>query len=318
MTFTVTYKDSLGRQVRERIEASSGKALQKSLDARGIRAVRIESDDGEMIPSADRRAPSRTIVRGLVAGVLVVVAALAAWFLLRPDEGIAPAGESQPRPIRDAKPATRQDVGQKDASTSAAATNVVETSTREAATLTTNGTIVTSSSGGKKNFRIVRRDPSKKRLFHTMADVQIARLINTDPGQAIIGSMNYSRFPELLEKALKTPIVIDEDDTPDEAAFKQDVIAARKDLKAAMDRGEDIAAQMQEAENELRRLYNYRENLRKEISKAKVEGRFGPSDMADYIDAANKMLKDNGIKPLSFPSFWIKNAKIREPVNEAQ
>ena len=167
-----------------------------------------------------------------------------------------------------------------------------------------------------KSFRIVKPKNGGKRLFHTISDVYISRLVNATPGRAMIGTMNYDRFAEQFKQSLDTPIVIEEGDTPEEVAAKQNVIETREELRRRMEQGEDIAQLMRETESELRRLYNYRQNLSKELAQAFRDRKFTADDMQDYIDAANKMLKDNEMEPLKHPEFWVRQMRLAEAAGQ--
>ena len=163
-----------------------------------------------------------------------------------------------------------------------------------------------------RRFRVIRKDAGKKKLFHNIADIYISRVVNSKPGNLVVGTLNYDRFEEQFRKALEQPITFDEDDTPEDVAKKQAVIDTRAELKKMLDRGEDIAKVMREAEAEGRRLWEYRRSLHLEIAKAMKEGKFKADDMQDYVDAANLMLKDKGLSPLKYPQFWVNSLRQRE------
>ena len=163
-----------------------------------------------------------------------------------------------------------------------------------------------------RRFRVIRKDAGKKKLFHNIADIYISRVVNSKPGNLVVGTLNYDRFEEQFKKALEQPITFDEDDTPEDVAKKQAVIDTRAELKKMLDRGEDIAKVMREAEAEGRRLWEYRRSLHMEIAKAMKEGKFKADDMQDYVDAANLMLKDKGLSPLKYPQFWVNSLRQRE------
>lgn len=163
-----------------------------------------------------------------------------------------------------------------------------------------------------KKFRIVRKDEGKKKLFHNIADIYISRVVNSTPGNLVVGTVNYDRFEAQFKKALEQPITIDADDTPEEAAKKQAVIDTRAELKKMLDRGEDIAQVMREAEAEGRRLWAYKRSLQLELAKAMKDGKFKADDMQDYVNAANLMLKENGMAPLKYPQFWVNRMRQQE------
>lgn len=184
--------------------------------------------------------------------------------------------------------------------------------------LATNKHMSVAAGAKPKTFRIVKPNNRGKKLFHNISDVYISRLVNSTPGHAIIGTMNYDRFAEQFKKSLSTPITIDEDDTPEEVAAKQNVMETRKELKRMLDDGEDIAQVMRETEAELRRLYNYRHNLSQELASTFRERKFNADDMQDYVTAANKILSDNGMEPLKHPEFWIRQMHIQKSAESSE
>lgn len=163
-----------------------------------------------------------------------------------------------------------------------------------------------------KSFRIVSPNKGEEQLFHTVSDMYISRLVNSKPGNAMIGTMNYDKFKEQFIKSLSMPIVINENDSEEDIMKKQAVIDTRAELKQMLDNGQDIAQIMREAESEMRRLWQYRRSLHLELRDAFRNGNFSHENMQNYIDAANKMLKENGLETLKHPQFWIRRLQIEE------
>lgn len=258
------------------------------------------------------KGPSKSAWRGALAALLVVLGAGGVLMWLIPGRTSPALTKKCPEPrLSEVSPST--DRHEKGAATGKPAKTEMADMVPSVATNSDDAVGVTNSAAktsGAKSFRLVKQ--KKKRLFHTMADVCISRVIGIKPGHPIIGTMNYDRFPELLKKALATPITFDKNDTDEDKELKQAVIETRKELKEAMDRGEDVAQIMRESEQELRRLYQYRASLSKDLAAAMREKKFSAVDMQDYVDAANKMLKDNGLEPLKHPQLWIRNLKLRE------
>ena len=106
------------------------------------------------------------------------------------------------------------------------------------------------------------------------------------------------RFDKSLAKSFAEEIEFLPEDTQEERQIKEDVIAAKKELKIAIARGEKASDIMNEARKELLRLYRYRDNLEQEIKLKRDSGEMSEADVKDYIDAANSLLERNGIKPL--------------------
>ena len=320
MKWIVTYRAKDGALREECVEAADRAKCVTECRSRGIAPVRIVEGKGR-----DRARPSRaggtgdskrTTARWVAAAALVVVAIGGGvwWWMAREGEPkktasvqqqgvVKPKGRDGVRHSRGgkaeetAKPSTGAPavkVNVQDAPSPAAATN-------EVAGVKTN-----------RRFRVIRKDAGKKKLFHNIADIYISRVVNSKPGNLVVGTLNYDRFEEQFRKALEQPITFDEDDTPEDVAKKQAVIDTRAELKKMLDRGEDIAKVMREAEAEGRRLWEYRRSLHMEIAKAMKEGKFKADDMQDYVDAANLMLKNKGLSPLKYPQFWVNSLRQRE------
>lgn len=253
----------------------------------------------------------KSVRRGVLLSILVGLGVFAVLLWLISGDS---SDGSQTRQIKEQekKPVVHDNA--KINTTNEASVSVAEKVETSSIAQTNETTIVTTNASSiierKTGYRVVRS--KAKRVFHTMADVCISRVINAKPGHPIIGTMNYDRFPDLLKKALETPITIDKDDSDEDKELKKAVIETRKELKEAMDRGEDVAQIMRESEQELRRLYQYRANLSKELGAAMRENKYSAKDMQDYVDAANKLLKDNGMAPLKHPQLWIRSLRLQE------
>ena len=154
---------------------------------------------------------------------------------------------------------------------------------------------------------IASRPKGKYEIFTRDCDNDIAGLLSMRPGDPIMDIPPYNgRFKRDFLESLEEVIIVSEKDTPEQAKLKRDVIAARIELKDALDRGEDIEQIMMNERRELQRLmrmkmeYNslFRENLAKCESDADVE---------DLFAACNKLLEKNGIAPLKYGPIAKRN-----------
>ena len=317
MKWTVTYRAKDGALREECVEAADRAKCVTECRSRGIAPVRIV-EGGKPGKAGNSGMSGKSGKSGklwfAIGAALVIVAGGVWWWMAREGEPKKTASVQQQGVVKPkgrdgvrhsqggkaeetAKPSTGAPavkVNVQDAPSPAAATN-------EVAGVKTN-----------RRFRVIRKDAGKKKLFHNIADIYISRVVNSKPGNLVVGTLNYDRFEEQFRKALEQPITFDEDDTPEDVAKKQAVIDTRAELKKMLDRGEDIAQVMREAEAEGRRLWEYRRSLHMEIAKAMKEGKFKADDMQDYVDAANLMLKDKGLSPLKYPQFWVNSLRQRE------
>lgn len=143
----------------------------------------------------------------------------------------------------------------------------------------------------------------ERKTFSNRADRDIAVLVNTPPGAFRIGGPQQfgRRFEQDFLESLKTPIVVSSEDDERTAALKRAVNAAKIELKQRYDAGEDIVAVMNEESKKLNELGLYREELRREASKA-ARGAKGDAEAESLVyEAANKMLAERGLAPLRTP-----------------
>lgn len=239
------------------------------------------------------------------------------WWWVRRDVDIAPYQPETPKKaalVKEVQPATNavvsaaKEIPAEDETAVEPPARDGETSEAPASLAATNAPRASS-----KKFRIVRHPSAhKKSLFREKSDQRISRLLSVEPGGFLVGSFTYKGFKEQFLRSLSTPIVVTEEDSPKDAALKRAVLETRADLKARLDAGEDIEQIMEETENELRRLSNYRMELVRQINRDKREGKFSAADMKDYVDAANLLLKEKGIKPLAHPEMYYRNVKVHE------
>ena len=144
-------------------------------------------------------------------------------------------------------------------------------------------------------------------------------MLEVKPGSMIVGDMKYSyRFVEDFKESLKEQIEILDTDSEYDKQLKRDVIATKKQLKAAMDRGEDIAQIMTDARNELRRLGKYREDLKRQLNEYRAEGNHSDQDIEDFAAAANKMLEANGCRPIKMPTLLLRYVREKQAQDQSQ
>ena len=151
------------------------------------------------------------------------------------------------------------------------------------------------------------------RTFKYTSDKIIGQLLSVSPGSSLFGDVKYDeRFVRRFLDSLKEPIVIEREDSEEVKALKEAVIGARKDLKAAYDRGEDIAQIMTDTRKELKELGAYRDELQKQVNDIirRDYKKFTAQDLEDCIGAANKMLADRGCKPMAMPAFMRHRLKV--------
>ena len=138
-------------------------------------------------------------------------------------------------------------------------------------------------------------------IFDHASDNEIACYLSLKPGEALVGPARYTgRFKERFLESIKTPIIVTEEDTPEQAQLKRDVIAARLQLKDALDRGEDIEQIMIDTRKELQDLAKYKAELRTQFNELRRSDCKTDEDVEHLLEACNKMLESKGIAPMKF------------------
>ena len=269
---------------------------------------------------APKRRPS--VVRGAVAGI-ALVAVLGVVLAV-----IFAGGDDAPKAEKDAKPAKIKEV-------TPASAPKVEPKTNAAVRVTDLGTPIPTNvfpdvhgimrypNGqrwvDRKSLKRIDR-PKPRKLFNHTSENQIAVMLSLDPARmvpALIGKRRKfdERFTKDFVASFNDTIVIDKDDTPEEAALRKQVLAAKADLKEAMDRGEDIAQIMNDTQAELDRLATYRQDLIKALREYTRDESYSDADVEDFTKAANQMLEQNGLKKLAVPKLTYRQmmlSKMRE------
>jgi len=341
MTFTVTYRGADGAMREDRVEAAGRGECFARCRARGIAPLSVREgdfasrrgaearrggtggkglfsrrgrkDDVEKNGRVERLEGKDRFVAFSLSVALVALIGGGVWWWLGRGEAPSPGPEAPKKTgalAKEVQPATNAAVSAAKEIPAMAEPPARggETDGAPASLAATNAPKASS-----KKFRIVRHPGTRKKiLFREKSDQRIARLLSVEPGGFLVGTFTYKGFKEQFLRSLSTPIVVTEEDSPKDAALKRAVLETRADLKARLDAGEDIEQIMEETENELRRLSNYRMELVRQINRDKREGKFSSADMKDYVEAANVLLKEKGIKPLAHPEMFYRNVKVHE------
>ena len=255
-------------------------------------------------------------VRGGFAAAIVIAGSVVAWFLL--SESNMREGKSTNKPtssrIKDVQPSIPAQSMSNGAAKAAATTK--PRPRNEATTKTyidANG--FERYPGGarvpRKNPKFVELPDRRVVKWEFDSEDTIATLVEMEPGDTVIGDEVYgAKFVEDFKRSLKKDIVITDEDGEYARQVKADVIAAKKDLVEAMNRGEDIAKIMTDARREMRQLYEYRESLLAEVHKIRNDNKdLTEQDLKDLTSAANEMLKEKGIAPIKLPRLTVRKIK---------
>ena len=161
------------------------------------------------------------------------------------------------------------------------------------------------------------KHPQKRKLFKRTCDNQLAILLTLDPTKMAPFLVGRRRpyddsFIKDFHDSLSDTYEADPNDTEEEKAVRQMVIETRVELKAAMDRGEDIAKLMNATQEELDRLCHYQDILKKELQDIQYDESVSDEEFENYVNAANQLLEKQGLKGLTMPNIVTRQARIKK------
>ena len=152
--------------------------------------------------------------------------------------------------------------------------------------------------------------PEACKLFDHQADRDIAELLTTPLGTTYLGDWQYNHFEKGFLESLKTPIIVTKEDDEWAAEVKRSVNNTKIELKARYDAGEDLAKIMTDTRRELQKLGVYKMELQSTMRESIREAKGDKEQIRLVYEAANKMLAERGIEPLTMPRFLTSNLKL--------
>ena len=320
MNWSVTYRTKDGGQVVEVLEAESREALFRVLSDKGISAIRIEQGVRKR-PQAKAQNASPMAVRGVVAGVVVVALAICTWHFLTGKSGGQESEDKLKKPSKIAE-ATPEPAKPKPVEIEVEPPKVDPNARPTKVGEVVNGYVLLPSGRMHRRTGVITNSPAmrpkgKYAIFSRNSDNEIAAYLSMTPGDTLVGTPRYNgRFEREFLKSLEEPILISEDDSPEQAELKKAVVAARIDLKEAYDRGEDIEQIMLDTRSELQAMMRYKNELRQEFNKLRKGEDITDQDVEDLFNACNQMLEEKGISPMKFGP--ITRRRMRMAAEEAE
>lgn len=157
--------------------------------------------------------------------------------------------------------------------------------------------------------------PPKTRasIFKHRSERDIASLLLAKPGAVFIRQPQYGdRFDQDFAQSMLDKIEIAEDDPEDVRELKQAVADTKKELAARLKDGEVPSQIMTDTAKDLYELGKYRRGLEEEVARVRKDANVSNEEVADYVNAANKILEEKGLPPLKMPNMMIRSALIRQ------
>ncbi len=256
-------------------------------------------------PTTQRKRGFPPVAKGLLGGAIVVAVLGAALFFLFPgDDTPAPSTRHKAQgTIKEATPA-------------AAPTNVVveapkkkELKTWEYPVSRTNELnpvelrkwiALHRPPAGITNNTSSTEPPPYYAIFTHRSENEIAALLTLRPGEGIVGTPIYGKWLEDdFLKSCEEPIVVTDEDTPEQAELKRAMIETKIDIRNRMAAGEKLGDILLATRREYQDLATYKHELQNQLYQLRKDSSLSMQDIDDFVTAANQMLEKKGIAPIS-------------------
>ena len=335
MTFTVTYRAKDGALREERVEAASRAECVAECRRRGIAPTGIR----EGSTGRDKRGPSRvggaednkrTTARWVAVAVVIAAVAGGVWWWVSARSVIAPY--QVPTKPKVEKPKVEKPKAEKPPKPAAkpAVTNVppVVTNTpptkeeKRAAQLKAirekygnnipenlKATVYFLENPPQRTFHPAR---TRAHIFKRQSERRIASLIAVEPGAFMLRKPTYDdKFDRDFAEALKEPIEIGENDSPEDRELKLAVRDAKAEIAERMAAGEKPSALLNGLVDSLYELGKYKRQIEQELTKIRLDATYTDADIGDFVKAANTLLQEKGLAPIPMPNLVRRGLSIR-------
>ena len=335
MNFTVTYRSASGARTVEVVEATSRADVFAQMQVRGIRPLSVV-EGGKPTSGRKQSAASPSghsnILRGLLAAVAVLVVAFAAWFFLSPEPAAplpapTPKKQAAPKPLPAAKPRPKPvaaqtnqvaEVAKPKEKTREERIKAIEDRYRGREDEMPPGTkqaLYFLKNPPKRSFKVAGRTA---RMFKRNSDRAIASLLTAEPGTLFLEKPSYGEsFLKDFRASLDEPIEISDDDSPEDVALKKAVQATREDFKARMADGEDICATMTAVATSMYEMGQLKGGIEEQLHKMRLDESYSDQDITDFVTAANKYLREKGIKEMPMPKLFLRRYSLKKAAERA-
>ena len=266
-------------------------------------------------PKVTAKKPSP--IRGLIAGLVVVLAAAVCYFAFfsKSEKPAAKKAEKKPTAIKEVAPAA------------APKTNTVAEIKKIPVRERYDHNLYYRDEMGVLRYKTGCRAPdpwAKKgkvfdaskleppRVFSNASDQAICALLTRNPGSSFTDDNNYydPEFAQEFQRSLLEPVKPNENDDEHTRNLKNAVADVKKEIVQRIKAGENLGDIMSDARDEFVRLKRYKDSLENQVSEAIEKSEYTTDDVKDLVKAANEMFEKEGLAPIEADGFITWNLRL--------
>ena len=159
---------------------------------------------------------------------------------------------------------------------------------------------------------------TKSDIFKHPSERVIASMLRIEPGDFILQKRTLDEnFDRDLAAAMEEPIEFSDADTEEERSLKQAVIETKSELAKRAAAGEKPSDILNDVTDNLYDLGRYKRELQMQISKYRLDANYSDQDVADFVTAANEMLRRKGASELPMPNFLLRQVSLKMAAKRA-
>lgn len=149
----------------------------------------------------------------------------------------------------------------------------------------------------EKRGRVVTWPRPDGRLFSNDFESFAQDFVTFIPGERFIEVELNESFDEAFMASLTNEISVSEGDADDVAEIKSAVAEIKEEVRRQLGRGRKPHEVMAEARAEINKIADFRDNLQKAFNELVLTAK-SPSEIVEYCEEANRMLKEYGAFPI--------------------
>ena len=306
MTFTIFYRDKLGKRASIEIDAPNKSALWPELKSLGISPISIT--EGSVKTKSQKHIPISFIIILFAAFLIGVIVITNIFYdnnekntsqpIKPPKSTITKIPPNSSTPARAQTPAKPKD---EKMHFGIPHSEWIKLSRAEKVAI---GQAAYDAEAAKIDSTYLARKKAHDaeiaaRPFKYTSENVIANVFALDYGDNVLMAEFHPTLQEDFLKSLNDPIVIKENDDEDTRRLKKDMIELKPKIKALLDQGHTLPEILDDYRKSIAKVYELEVNLRRELDDIKRKST-SVEEVKDFIEAANQMMLEAGAKSFTY------------------